>query len=142
MVEILVPLGMFVVLPVSIVWIVFKYRKYVAEKRTEVMLAAIEKNPSLDMEEFAKALQPERKSMREKLISRIHTETLFGVALTALGALGMLGSLSALLYSIYMNMLRDGFFVMMMSFVPVLSLGIGLLLGARQAKKALAQLKD
>ena len=133
---------MFVVLPVSIVWIVFKYRKYVAEKRTEVMLAAIEKNPSLDMEEFAKALQPERKSMREKLISRIHTETLFGVALTALGALGILGSLSALLYSIYMNMLRDGFFVMMMSFVPVLALGIGLLQGARQAKKALAQLKD
>lgn len=142
MVEILVPLGMFVVLPVSIVWIVFKYRKYVAEKRTEVMLAAIEKNPSLDMEEFAKALQPKRKSMREKLISRIHTETLFGVALTALGALGMLGSLSALLYSIYLNRLRDGFFVMMMSFVPVLALGIGLLQGARQAKKALAQLKD
>lgn len=138
----LVPLGMFVVLPVSIVWIVFKYRKYVAEKRTEVMLAAIEKNPGLDMEEFAKALQPERKSMREKLISRIHTETLFGVALTALGILGMLGSLSALLYSIYLNMLRDGFFVMMMSFVPVLALGIGLLQGARQAKKALAQLKD
>lgn len=136
------PLGMFVVLPVSIVWIVFKYRKYVAEKRTEVMLAAIEKNPSLDMEEFAKALQPKRKSMREKLISRIHTETLFGVALTALGALGMLGSLSALLYSIYLNRLRDGFFVMMMSFVPVLALGIGLLQGARQAKKALAQLKD
>lgn len=142
MVEILVPLGMFVVLPVSIVWIVFKYRKYVAEKRTEVMLAAIEKNPCLDMEEFAKALQPVRKSMREKLISRIHTETLFGVALTALGILGMLGSLSALLYSIYLNRLRDGFFVMMMSFVPVLALGIGLLQGARQAKKALAQLKD
>lgn len=142
MVEILVPLGMFVVLPVSIVWIVFKYRKYVAEKRTEVMLAAIEKNPSLDMEEFAKALQPKRKSMREKLISRIHTETLFGVALTALGILGMLGSLSALLYSIYLNRLRDGFFVMMMFFVPVLALGIGLLQGARQAKKALAQLKD
>lgn len=136
------PLGMFVVLPVSIVWIVFKYRKYVAEKRTEVMLAAIEKNPSLDMEEFAKALQPKRKSMREKLISRIHTETLFGVALTALGILGMLGSLSALLYSIYLNRLRDGFFVMMMFFVPVLALGIGLLQGARQAKKALAQLKD
>ncbi|MGN0234228.1 MAG: hypothetical protein ACI4B5_07410 [Bacteroidaceae bacterium] len=137
-----VPLGMFVVLPVSIVWIVFKYKRYATEKRTEVMLAAIEKNSGLDMEEFAKALQPERKTMREKLISRIHMETLFGVALTALGGLGMLFSLMALLYSIYMNMLKDGFFVMMLAFVPVLALGVGLLLGARQARKALTQLKD
>ncbi|MGN1256400.1 MAG: hypothetical protein ACI4UA_04455, partial [Bacteroidaceae bacterium] len=124
------------------VWIAFKYKRYATEKRTEIMLAAIEKNPNLDMEEFARALQPERKTMREKLISRIHMETLFGVALTALGGLGMLLSLMALLYSIYLNRLRDGFFVMMLSLVPVLALGIGLLLGARQAKKDLAQLKD
>ena len=140
--DILVPIAMFVVLPVSIVWLIISYRKFAAEKRAQIVLAAIEKNPEMDMEVFAQALAPKQKPLRERLISRIFTCTLIGMALSLLGGLGMVSMIAALLYSIYLDNLRDGFFVMTMAFLPVFALGMGLLRAARQAKKDLAHLED
>lgn len=136
------PIAMFVVLPVSIVWLIISYRKFAAEKRAQILLAAIEKNPEMDMEVFAQALAPKQKPLRERLISRIFTCTLIGMALSLLGGLGMVSMIAALLYSIYLDNLRDGFFVMTMAFLPVFALGMGLLRAARQAKKDLAHLED
>ena len=140
--DILVPIAMFVVLPVSIVWLIFSYRKFAAEKRAQIVLAALEKNPEMDMEVFAQALAPKQKPLRERLISRIFTCTLIGMALSLLGGLGMVASIAALLYSIYLDNLREGVFVMTMAFLPVFALGMGLLRAARQAKKDLAHLED
>ena len=140
--DILVPIAMFVVVPVSIVWLIISYRKFAAEKRAQILLAALEKNPEMDMEVFAQALAPKQKPLRERLISRIFTCTLIGMALSLLGGLGMVSSIAALLYSIYLDNLRDGFFVMTMAFLPVFALGMGLLRAARQAKKDLAHLED
>ena len=139
---ILVPIAVFVVLPVGIVWLIISYRKFAAEKRAQIVLAAIEKNPEMDMEVFAQALAPKQKPLRERLISRIFTCTLIGMALSLLGGLGMVSMIAALLYSIYLDNLRDGFFVMTMAFLPVFALGMGLLRAARQAKKDLAHLED
>lgn len=136
------PIAMFVVLPVSIVWLIISYEKFAAEKRAQIVLAALEKNPEMDMEVFAQALAPKQKPLRERLISRIFTCTLIGMALSLLGGLGMVASIAALLYSIYLDNLRDGFFVMTMAFLPVFALGMGLLRAARQAKKDLAHLED
>ena len=96
----------------------------------------------MDMEVFAQALVPKQKPLRERLVSRIFTCTLIGMALSLLGGLGMVSMIAALLYSIYLDNLRDGFFVMAMVFLPVFALGMGLLLAARQAKKDLAHLED
>ena len=136
------PIAMFVVLPVSIVWLIISYEKLAAERRAQIVLAALEKNPEMDMEVFAQALAPKQKPLRERLISRIFTCTLIGMALSLLGGLGMVSSIAALLYSIYLDNLRDGFFVMTMAFLPVFALGMGLLRAARQAKKDLAHLED
>ena len=140
--DILVSLGICVVLPVSIVWLIISNRKFAAEKRAQILLAAIEKNPEMDMEVFAQALVPKQKPLRERLVSRIFTCTLIGTALSLLGGLGMVASIAALLYSINLNCLRDGFFVMTMAFLPVFALGMGLLRAARQAKKDLTHLED
>ena len=59
--DILVPIAMFVVLPVSIVWLIISYEKFAAEKRAQIVLAALEKNPEMDMEVFAQALAPKQK---------------------------------------------------------------------------------
>lgn len=142
LVPILVPIAMFVVLPVGIVWLIISNKKFAAEKRAQIVLAAIEKNPEMDMEVFAQALAPKQKPLRERLVSRIFTCTLIGMALSLLGGLGMVSSIAALLYSIYLDNLRDGFFVMTMAFLPVFALGMGLLRAARQAKKDLAHLED
>ena len=140
--DILVPIAMFLVLPVSILWLIISYRKFAAEKRAQIVLAALEKNPEMDMEVFAQALVPKQKPLRERLISRIFTCTLIGTALSLLGGLGMVASIAALLYSINLDNIRDGFFVMTMAFLPVFALGMGLLRAARQAKKDLAHLED
>ena len=139
---ILVPIAVFVVLPVGIVWLIISNKKFAAEKRAQIVLAAIEKNPEMDMEVFAQALVPKQKPLRERLVSRIFTCTLIGTALSLLGGLGMVATIAALLYSIYLDNLRDGFFVMAMAFLPVFALGMGLLRAARQAKKDLAHLED
>lgn len=142
LVPILVPIAVFVVLPVGIVWLIISNKKFAAEKRAQIVLAAIEKNSEMDMEVFAQALVPKQKPLRERLVSRIFTCTLIGMALSLLGGLGMVASIAALLYSIYLDNLRDGFFVMTMAFLPVFALGMGLLRAARQAKKDLAHLED
>ena len=136
------PIAMFVVLPVSIVWLIISYEKFAAEKRAQIVLAALEKNPEMDMEVFAQALAPKQKPLRERLISRIFTCTLIGTALSLLGGLGMVSMIAALLYSINLDNIKDGFFVMTMAFLPVFALGVGLLRAARQAKKDLAHLED
>lgn len=142
LVPILVPIAVFVVLPVGIVWLIISNKKFAAEKRAQIVLAAIEKNSEMDMEVFAQALVPKQKPLRERLVSRIFTCTLIGTALSLLGGLGMVSMIAALLYSIYLDNLRDGFFVMTMAFLPVFALGMGLLRAARQAKKDLAHLED
>ena len=92
---ILVPIAVFVVLPVGIVWLIISNKKFAAEKRAQIVLAAIEKNPEMDMEVFAQALVPKQKPLRERLVSRIFTCTLIGTALSLLGGLGMVSMIAA-----------------------------------------------
>ena len=50
--ETLVLLGIFVVLPTIIVWLVLRYKKHETDKRAEMALAAIEKGSDLNLEAF------------------------------------------------------------------------------------------
>ena len=47
--EVLIPIGICVVLPIIIVWLNMRRKTNETNRRTEVLLAAIEKNPDLDM---------------------------------------------------------------------------------------------
>ena len=68
--DILMPLGVCVVLPVMIVWLVMRTRQNETNKKTEVMLKAIESGATVDPE-FFKSQQREQKTIKERLLSRL-----------------------------------------------------------------------
>ena len=84
--DILMPLGICVVLPVMIVWLVMRTRQNETNKKTEVMLKAIESGATVDTE-FFKSQQREQKTIKERLLSRLtwgSMSSLIGVVLLVL----------------------------------------------------------
>ena len=62
---------MVVVLPVAIVAIVFKSALASERNRKEIILAALEKNPNLDVEDLVKRMKKSNKLIKEKLLARL-----------------------------------------------------------------------
>lgn len=79
--NILLPLGICVALPVMIVWLVMRKKTNETNRRTEIVLAAIEKNSEIDVEDFFKKMNPAQKTLKEKLMQRF----LWGTVFVALG---------------------------------------------------------
>lgn len=71
LVETLIPIGVAVVLPVTIVAIVFKSALASDRNRKEIILAALEKNPNLDVEDLVKRMKKSNKLIKEKLLARL-----------------------------------------------------------------------
>lgn len=71
LVETLIPIGVAVVLPVAIVAIVFKSALASDRNRKEIILAALEKNPDIDVEQLMKNLKKSEKLIKEKLLARL-----------------------------------------------------------------------
>lgn len=83
LVETLIPIGVAVVLPVAIVAIVFKSALASDRNRKEIILAALEKNPNLDVEDLVKRMKKSNKLIKEKLLARLESgcgSCLMGVA--------------------------------------------------------------
>jgi hypothetical protein len=79
----LLPLGVCVVLPVMIVWLVMRTRQNETNKKTEIMLKAIESGATVDTE-FFNSQQKGQKTIKERLLGRLtgaSIMTLLGVAL-------------------------------------------------------------
>ena len=45
----LVPIAIVVVLPIVMVWLFYRNRQHETDKRSEIVMAAIEKNPEVDV---------------------------------------------------------------------------------------------
>ena len=71
LVQLLVPIGVAVVLPIAIVAIVFKSALASERNRKEIVLAVLEKNPDIDVEELMKNLKKSEKLIKEKLLARL-----------------------------------------------------------------------
>lgn len=71
LIEILIPIGVAVVLPVAIVAIVFKSALASDRNRKEIILAALEKNPDIDVEDLVKRMKKSNKLIKEKLLARL-----------------------------------------------------------------------
>ena len=80
--DILVPIAIGCVLPIMIVWFVIRKMMNETNQRTQIVLAAIEKNPDMDIEELMKKISPKKKLLKEKLLSKL----LWGSIITFLGA--------------------------------------------------------
>ena len=71
LVAILVPLGVAVALPVCIVSIIFRSAMAADRNRKEIVLAALEKNPNLNVEDLLKGMKKSEKLIKEKLLARL-----------------------------------------------------------------------
>ena len=83
--EILIPIGICVVLPVMIVWLINRTRQNETNRKTEIMLKAIEAGATIDAD-FFKAQQDNKapKTIKERLLRRLSGGcicTLIGIAI-------------------------------------------------------------
>ena len=135
----LVPIACGVVLPIVMVWLYYRNEQLEATKRSEIVMAAIEKNPDVDVQEFLSKLNPPKKSYKEQLMTKMHWEVLWGT-------LCMIGGTVMIVTIVIVSILK-GFDDSVIPFGAVfgiapLAVGCGLLAAYNNAKKTLNNLKD
>ena len=86
LVQIIVPVACGCILPIVGILMGVRQKMNETNKQTEIVLAAIEKHPDMDIEELMKRISPKKKLLKEKLLSRL----LWG-SITALLGIGFLG---------------------------------------------------
>ncbi len=79
---VLVPIAVCVALPVLIVWLTQRGKAHETNKRTEIVLAAINANKEIDIEEFLKKLEAPKPSIKESLLKKLNS----GLICLAIGA--------------------------------------------------------
>lgn len=90
--DILVPIFICAILPISIVLIVFLSVMNSENKRAKVLIKAIESNNSIDADKLAEALQKPKKTAREILNGRLLRGCIFsfiGLALCIIGIVSL-----------------------------------------------------
>ena len=130
LVAILVPIALCVVLPVMIVWIVSKARAHEVNKRTEVLLAAIEKNSDVDVDKFFQKMSPGNLTIKEKLLAKLQK----GVAMTGIGGGGTILFITLMC----LGWDKDICSVLLIVSGVLLAVGIGFLFNCKVGKKMLA----
>ena len=86
LVGIVVPVACGCVLPIVVIWLSVREKLNETNKRTQIALAAIEKNPELDLEDLLRKISPKQKLLKEKLLRKL----LWG-CLTSMMGLGLIG---------------------------------------------------
>lgn len=138
-VESLVPIAIVVVLPIVIVWLYYRNKQLEATKRSEIVMAVIEKNPEVNVQEFLSKLNPPKKSYKEQLMTRMHWEMLWGTICLIGGTITILAIIAlSILLSFDKGYIAIG---SVFGAVP-LAVGCGLLVAYNNAKKTLNNLKD
>ena len=69
------------IISIMSVWLVMRNKANETNKRTEVLLAAIEKNSDLDIEDLIRKMNPKPKATKERLMNRL----LWGLGFIAIG---------------------------------------------------------
>ena len=133
--DILVPIAICVALPVLIVWLVGRVRQNEVNRKTEVMLKAIESGAEINPDLLQRAKKP--KSLKERLLGRLTVAiicTLIGISMLATGIIiPMMEGFAEANARIIIGILMD---------TPALifiSVGIGLFVNYFAGKKMLAK---
>lgn len=89
------PIAICCVLPIMLVWFSVRKKMNETNQRTQIVLAALEKNPGMDIEELMKKISHKPMLLKEKLLTKLLwgcLTTLLGIGLIGLGAwLGYVG---------------------------------------------------
>ncbi|WP_455066264.1 hypothetical protein [Prevotella melaninogenica] len=135
----LIPMGLVVALPILYVWLTQRNKQHETDKRSEIAMAIIEKNPDIDIQEFLNKLNPPKESYKEKMLKIMHYEVLWGTICT-------IGGIATILVTITLSTLQgfDSSVIPLCSIFGVvpLAVGCGLLVAYNNAKKTLENLKD
>lgn len=129
MTEIIVPIGICVVLPVMLVWLVTRVRRNEIDKKAEVMIKAIESGATIDSDLFKEAPK-KRKSTKERLLNRLVcgcAASIIGVGLTAFGIV------------LWMTLENDTYAPLLICGGIFLAVGIALFIGFFVGRKMLAK---
>ena len=86
LVGIVVPVACGCVLPIVVIWLSVREKMNETNKRTQIALAAIEKNPELDLEDLLRKISLKQKLLKETLLRKL----LWG-CLTSMMGLGLIG---------------------------------------------------
>ena len=132
LVQLLVPIAIGCVLPIMIVWFVIRKMMNETNQRTQIVLAAIEKNPDMDIKELMEKISPKQKLLKEKLISKL----LWG---SILGLLGISFLVYGLLIDYRGGMNTDDLIHIYFAGGILLAVGIAFLVNYRLSKKMLAK---
>ena len=138
-IESLVPIACGVVLPIVMVWLYYRNEQLEATKRSEIVIAAIEKNPEVDVQEFLNKLNPPKKSYKEQLMTKMHQELLWGTICLIVGAITILVIITL---SILQGFAEEFISIGSIFGIVPLAAGCGLLAAYNNAKKTLENLKD
>ena len=131
-IDILPALACGCVLPIVVIWLTIRNEMNKTNQRTQIVLAAIEKNPDIDIEELMKKISPKKKLLKEKLLSKLQT----GNITTFLG----IGFLLCALYVDYMGgMSSNDLRMLYLAGAILLSVGIAFLISYSKGKKMLAK---
>lgn len=136
---IIVPLGVVVVLPIAIAYIAYKKKQHETNKRSEIVMAAIEKNSDIDVQEFQSKLNPPQKTYKERMLDKLHQEILWGTICLIGGAVCTIATVTTNFINGYEGM--DIGFLAIFGIVP-LATGIGLLVAYKSGKKSLDQVSE
>ena len=85
MIESIAIIAIFCLVPILWIWLDTRRRMNETNSRTQIVMAAIEKNPDMDLEELMKKITPKGKMLKEKLL-----EKLLGGCITSVIGLGLI----------------------------------------------------
>ena len=132
LVQIIVPVACGCILPIVGILMGVRQKMNETNKQTEIVLAAIEKNPDMDIEELMKKISPKKKLLKEKLLSKLLCAcitTFLGVALLA----------AALWVDCCGGMEVDHLHLLYIGGFVLLAVGIAFLINYHVGKKMLAK---
>lgn len=125
--ELLVPIGVCVALPISIVYLILK-RKIISENnKKEIILAALEKNADVNIEELVKKTSAPDKLLKEKLLKKLQW-----------GLMTIVLSIGLFIYAIFVGD-ADELKLYVIGSVALLAIGVSLLFTYLMGKKMLAK---
>ena len=132
LIPILVPIACGCVLPIMIVWLSVREKMNATNQRTQIVLAAIEKNPEMDLEELMTKISPKKKLLKEKLLSKLQTGNI--AAFIGIGFL-----VCAIYVDFVGGMTSNDLRMLYLAGAILLGVGIAFLISYSKGKKMLAK---
>lgn len=130
--DILVPLGICVFLPLMVVWLSIRKKMHSDDMRKEIILAALEKNANIDVEELVKNMNKPEKLLKEKLLKKLQ----WGMLAFFMG-IGLIG------FGLYLELTDAGLYSDVLTYicggVASFAIGIAFLANYHIGKKMLAK---